>query len=558
MAGADSLINFRNFVGAEGERATVIQSREPNMIRRTADEVPQTRDLETVNDGKEKFTNNIAPSMHLEEPSPVVIPKSERRGILAWLTLLEEVDIPTKMPRKKKWTITVIISLIGAVSPFGSAITLPALTPIAEAYKTTAFISSMSVGIYMLAMALFPLWWSSGSELVGRRTVYVISNIGMAFFSAMSAISPTIGIFLAMRFFTGGASSAAMSVGAGTIADIWVPEERGTAMGYFFLGPLCGPLLAPILGGALSDKFGWASTQWFLTIYGVVMTVLVLLGLPETSPRRIVLEVSESEAEGTSTQPRRGLLQLAASGVIYSGHKFKELFIDPFKLLAYLQFPAVALSVSINSITFGALYVVNISLEHIFSNAPYSFPSWMVGFVYTPASVGYIVASLFGGRWMDKIMRKRAEKNERYDGNGKLVYLPEDRMRENAWCGVLGYPAAAIWYGWAAHYRLFWPAVLVPPFFLGVTSFLLLSITTTMLTEFMPGRSASGVAINNLCRNMLSFAGSLITIPWMNAIGVGWTMTIVAALMLSSGLGIWLIARYGEKWRVEMDKKLSR
>ncbi|CAH0017825.1 unnamed protein product, partial [Clonostachys rhizophaga] len=344
------------------------------------------------------------------------------------------------MPRKRKWTITVIISLIGAVSPFGSAITLPALTPIAEAYETTAFMSSMSVGIYMLAMALFPLWWSSASELVGRRTVYVISNIGMAFFSAMSAISPTIGIFLAMRFFTGGASSAAMSVGAGTIADIWVPEERGTAMGYFFLGPLCGPLLAPILGGALSDKFGWASTQWFLTIYGVAMTVLVLLGLPETSPKRATVE-------------------LVVSGAIYAGHKFKELFIDPFKLLAYLQFPAIALSVLINSVTFGALYVVNISLEHIFSNAPYSFPSWMVGFVYTPASIGYIVASLFGGRWMDKIMRRRAEKNDRYDGNGKLIYLPEDRMRENAWCGVLGYPAAAIWYGWAAHYRLFWPAV---------------------------------------------------------------------------------------------------
>ncbi|CAI6094795.1 unnamed protein product, partial [Clonostachys chloroleuca] len=410
------------------------------MILRTTDEVPQTRELTAVNNREEKSTDDIPPHTHLEDLSPTVVPKNERRGILAWLALLEEVDIPTKMPRKRKWTITVIISLIGAVSPFGSAITLPALTPIAEAYETTAFMSSMSVGIYMLAMAVFPLWWSSASELVGRRTVYVISNIGMAFFSAMSAISPSIGILLAMRFFTGGASSAAMSVGAGTIADIWVPEERGTAMGYFFLGPLCGPLLAPILGGALSDKFGWASTQWFLTIYGVVMTILVLLGLPETSPKGTVVE-------------------FVVSGAIYAGHKFKELFIDPFKLLAYLQFPAIALSVLINSVTFGALYVVNISLEHIFSNTPYSFPSWMVGFVYTPASIGYIVASLFGGRWMDKIMRRRAEKNDRYDGNGKLIYLPEDRMRENAWCGVLGYPAAAIWYGWAAHYRLFWPAV---------------------------------------------------------------------------------------------------
>ena len=86
-----------------------------------------------------------------------------------------------------------------------------------------------------------------------------------------------------MRMLAGGAAASAQTVGAGTIADVWEVKERGRAMGIFFLGPLCGPLLAPIIGGALTAKFGWRSTQWFLAIYGGVVLVFLFFALPEVS-----------------------------------------------------------------------------------------------------------------------------------------------------------------------------------------------------------------------------------------------------------------------------------
>ena len=66
-----------------------------------------------------------------------------------------------------------------------------------------------------------------------------------------------------MRMLSGGAAASVQAVGAGTIADIWEVKERGRAMGIFYLGPLCGPLLAPIIGGALNEGLGWRSVQWF-------------------------------------------------------------------------------------------------------------------------------------------------------------------------------------------------------------------------------------------------------------------------------------------------------
>ena len=53
-------------------------------------------------------------------------------------------------------------------------------------------------------------------------------------------------MLILMRLLGGGASASVQAVGAGTIADLWEPRERGRAMGMFYLGPLTGPLFAPV------------------------------------------------------------------------------------------------------------------------------------------------------------------------------------------------------------------------------------------------------------------------------------------------------------------------
>jgi len=117
-------------------------------------------------------------------------------------------------------------------------------------------------------MAIAPLWWSSLSEVFGRRSIYLISFVLFIVFAILSAVSRSIVMLTIMRILSGGAAASVQSVGAGTIADIWKPIERGKAMGIFYLGPLCGPLFAPVIGGALAQKWQWRATMWFLAIYG--------------------------------------------------------------------------------------------------------------------------------------------------------------------------------------------------------------------------------------------------------------------------------------------------
>ena len=237
--------------------------------------------------------------------------------------------------------------------------------------------------------------------------------------------------------------------------------------------------------------------------------------------------------------------------------KLNRIFIDPLKILLYLRFPAVLITVYYASITFGSLYLLNISLETTFSKSPYNFSTTIVGLTYIPSSIGYVLASLFGGKWTDTIMAREATRAGRYEADGKLKYRPEDRMRENAWIAAFLYPAALIWYGWTAEKGIFWLVPLIANFFFGIGSMLIFAMATTMLTEFMPKKASSGVAVNNFIRNIFSFVGAVVAQPLISAIGNGWLFTGLGVIAAASSVVVWAMRRFGPRWRERMDRELN-
>ena len=339
----------------------------------------------------------------------------------------------------------------------------------------------------MLSMSIFPLWWSSFSETLGRRTIYLVSFALFTLWNIVAAESTSIGMLIVMRVLGGGAAASVQAVGAGTIADIWEPYERGRAMGIFYLGPLLGPLLAPIIGGVLSQAWGWRSTQWFQVIYGGVLFLVLTFCLPETlaRPREQIPEPQQG-ADTKSARPELSRVSTRQSVHVKTKKAvkiFKRCFIDPLSVLAYLRFPAVLITVYLASITFGSLYVLNISIQQTFSEPPYNFKVIIVGLLYIPNSVGYLLAAVLGGKWTDVIMLREARKAGRYDENGKLILRPEDRLRENAWMAAIIFPGALIWYGWSAGKGVFWLVPMIANFFFGIGSMIIFGCVTTMLTE---------------------------------------------------------------------------
>ena len=335
----------------------------------------------------------------------------------------------------------------------------------------------MSVALYMLSMSIFPLWWSSFSETLGRRTIYLSSFALFVVSSVLCAVSTSMPMLIVFRVCAGGASASVQAVGAGTIADIWESFERGRAMSLFYLGPLLGPLLAPIFGGVLAQELGWQSTMWFLAIYGLCCFLLLFLLLPETLPRRGNRTAGTGAAEEPEPQPEPSLSRVttAESAKVYAkklATLLQRLLIEPLSVLLFLRFPPVAITVLTAAIAFGALFIGNIAIQQSFSTPPYGYSQLIVGLLYAPPGLGYITASFFGGKWIDNIMAREARKANRYDERGRLILLPEDRMRENMWLANTVYPLSLLVFGWTLRYGIHWIVPSIAMFLFGVSSML--------------------------------------------------------------------------------------
>jgi MFS family permease len=95
---------------------------------------------------------------------------------------------------------------------------------------------------------------------------------------------------------------------------------------------------------------------------------------------------------------------------------------------------------------------------------------------------------------------------------------------------------------------------MIANFFFGIGSMLIFGMITTMLTEFMPKRSSSGVALNNFMRNIFSCVGIIVTSPILHGIGNGWFFTILGLVGVVSGVVVIItMRRMGPKWRESMD-----
>lgn len=567
----------------------------------------------------------------------------EKRGLFARLSLVPEYNDAREYPNGFKYFIVFIVAFAAICGPMGTSIMLPAISDVVEELHTSVAIVNVSVGIYLLSLGIFPLWWSAFSEVHGRRSVYIISFIMFFGFSIGCSLSPNIHSLIIFRVFSGGCSASVQAVGAGTIGDLYPQHQRGAAMGWYYLGPLMGPFLAPILGGAVAQAWGWRATQWTMVIISGIAALLVIFGLPETlrkqdnlaDIRRLLSEAVDNknnEEDGDETPSHEdkeshpledlnrnhsntsnsnlsqellrqvtnksfnsrpdidpegpgdgdpvmpSLSRLTTNRSNYSKrvtleslhHEASKTFshqasdkiqqskwtrfkhssygfvIRPMHSTILLTYAPVALVICYSSVCFACIYLFNMSISILYSEDPYNFSIIIVGLLYIPNSVTYVIASLLGGRWNDWLLRRYSEKH-----NGDLV--PEARLSWNIIVAVTLFPIACIIFGWTLDYGLHWVIPLIGTALFGFASMLVIGATVTYLVDTLPGKGATGVALNNLVRMILATIITFIVDPLLRALGPGILFSIAAGIVTVASVLVIYLKRKGDKLREKYD-----
>jgi len=143
----------------------------------------------------------------------------------------------------------------------------PGVPEVLSDFKSTeALLGSFVVSIYILGYAIGPIIIAPLSELYGRLWVYHSSNVLFVIFTIACAVSSNLNMPISFRFLAGCAGSAVLTMGGGTIADLFKQEERGSATSIWSIGPLLGLVVGPVAGGFLSQAKGWRWVFWVITM----------------------------------------------------------------------------------------------------------------------------------------------------------------------------------------------------------------------------------------------------------------------------------------------------
>jgi multidrug resistance protein len=135
-----------------------------------------------------------------------------------------------------------------------------------EFHITNTILGSIVVSIYVLGLAFGPLVLAPISEVYGRWICYTCCNILYLVFTIACAVSTNLPMLIIFRFLAGCMGACPLTVGAGTIADLFPVHQRGLAISLYSLGPVSGPAIGPVAGGFLSQAKGWRWIFWVLSM----------------------------------------------------------------------------------------------------------------------------------------------------------------------------------------------------------------------------------------------------------------------------------------------------
>ncbi|KAI0927466.1 hypothetical protein AcV5_007999 [Taiwanofungus camphoratus] len=483
-------------------------------------------------------------------------------------------DDPRKWSKRRKFTIVGMISAASMIAGLGSNIYNPAISQIESDLHATSGQLSLTLSLFILIQGGFPLIWSAISEIQGRKVVYLVSIALCMLGCIVAATAKTISVLIGMRCLQAAGSSAVMSIGAATLADLYEPSERGTMMGIYYCAPLLGPSLGPILGGVLTQGFNWRATFWFLVIFtGLCVVAFVFFKDTfrrerslsyQTALKRLLeqqavkkaaalhrqrtdgCEEKEKDAEGavgsaTATVVERDLESQAVPAEPVKEVKLSLKDVNPVGPIVHVLRRANNVTILFAS---GLLFAFNYSITYTASRTlanEYHYDALKIGLVLLAYGVGCLLGSVLGGRYSDYVFGQLKTKH-----GGKSY--PEMRL-QSTMAAMLWFPPSIIAYGWICERHVNVAAICVMLFLAGFFQICIYSSTLAYIVDANVGRSSSAVASNSFFRGLFAFIATEVAVPLQDAIGDGGLYSIWAGLTVVSELLILLVWWKGGRWR---------
>ncbi|MYS22218.1 drug resistance transporter, EmrB/QacA subfamily [Streptomyces sp. DvalAA-14] len=180
----------------------------------------------------------------------------------------------------RKWLPLVAICLGAFILLVDVTIVNVALPRMADDLNASFASLQWVIDIYALALAALLMVTGSLADLFGHRRLYATGLVVFALASLACALAPNAAVLITARAVQGAGGAAMFATSAALVSATYQGRDRGVAFGVW--GAVNGAAAAagPIVGGLLTEGFGWQAIFLVNLPIAVVAVALTLRVLP--------------------------------------------------------------------------------------------------------------------------------------------------------------------------------------------------------------------------------------------------------------------------------------
>jgi len=186
------------------------------------------------------------------------------------------------MTTKKYIKLILILGSLTALGPFSIDMYLPGFSGIAKDLNTTVAKVSMSLSSYFIGISAGQLLYGPLLDRFGRKKplfigllVYILASLGCVYVADIDS-------FILLRFVQAIGSCAATVASVAMVRDLFPVKDIPKVFSLLMLVLGLSPMLAPTIGGYVTEDYGWHTVFFILMCMGIAILIAAQVGLPNS------------------------------------------------------------------------------------------------------------------------------------------------------------------------------------------------------------------------------------------------------------------------------------
>ncbi len=308
-----------------------------------------------------------------------------------------------------------LVVITSFLTPFlGSAVNI-ALPHMGRELNMSAVGLSWVSMSFLLSSAVFLVPLGRLADLAGRVRIFIYGTIIVAISSFFCAWAQSSGMLIGARGVQGIGSAMMFGTNMAIVTSTFPPQRRGWAIGITVTSVYLGLSVAPVVGGLLTEWFGWRSIFLVTGPLGLLVAITALMVL---KPARQEVPVHSFDMKGSlvyvlamsalmfglSRLPELPAILLAGAGIaglLLFGWLEMRTTVPIFDVKLFLGNRVFALSnlaALINyATTFAVTFILSLYLQYIKGLTPKE-----AGLLLIAQPVMMALVASFAGRWSDR------------------------------------------------------------------------------------------------------------------------------------------------------------